>query len=279
MDEQHGERALPLCAVGVGVAALMIRSEQLCALLVQRREEPFKGDWALPEGFAQRGSGRPAEGLDGAAERVFRVETGIDLKAAYVAQIGAYGDPGRDPRGDVVTVAYLAVAPVTPQLKPRPRPVDNVRVSRFIPVDVALEAGSALAFDHGRILADAVQRTLALVESTALAVAFCKEWFTIPYLRRVYEILWDLPSGTLDAGNFHHRIMKLSGLVEPVSEEELEARASEDRTIERRLGMMATLGEAETGRGRPPRWFKRGPLIREGGPAAPLERPFVRPRA
>ncbi|HSL96673.1 MAG TPA: hypothetical protein VLA35_12275, partial [Thermoleophilia bacterium] len=213
------------------------------------------------------------------AERVFAAETGIELQAAYLAQIGAYGDPGRDPRGDVVTVAYLAAALIQSQPKTQPRPPDHIRLSRFIPVGVALEVGASLAFDHGRILADAVERTLALVESTALAVAFCREWFTIPYLRRVYEILWDLPSGTLDAGNFHHRIMKLSGLVEPVSEEELEAKAAEDRTIERRLGMMATLGEAETGRGRPPRWFRRGPLIREGGAAAPLERPFVRPRA
>ena len=55
-------------------------------------------------------------------------------------------------------------------------------------------------------------------------------------------------------------------------------KAEEDRAIERRLGMMPTLEEPSSGRGRPPKMFKRGPLIREHG-AAPLERPFTRPRA
>ena len=73
--------------------------------------------------------------------------------------------------------------------------------------------------------------------------------------------------------------MGLTGLVEPVTDEEVEARRAKDREIERRLGMMATLDDVPAGRGRPPKWFRRGPLIREGGAAAPLERPFVRPRA
>ncbi len=72
--------------------------------------------------------------------------------------------------------------------------------------------------------------------------------------------------------------MGLSGLIEPVTDGELAMKAEEDRAIERRLGMMATLDEPATGRGRPPRWFKRGQLIREHGAAAPLERPFTRPQ-
>ena len=95
MDEQHGESALPLCAVGVDVAALMIRNEQLCVLLVQRREEPFRGNWALPEGFVQRGSGSPAEGLDEAAERVFAAAPGVAV-GADLGQVGCLQlDPGR----------------------------------------------------------------------------------------------------------------------------------------------------------------------------------------
>ena len=124
-----------------------------------------------------------------------------------------------------------------------------------------------------------MRRTVELVETTALALAFCHEWFTIADLRHVYENIWDLPSDSLDAGNFHHRVMGLKGLVEPVSKEELAMKAAWDRETERRLGMMATPAVAPAGgRGRPPRWFKRGPLVREQGPAAPLDRPFARPR-
>ena len=274
MDVQRGGEVFPVFAVTVDIVALMIRDEQLSVLLVERGEEPFKHRWSLPGGFVRRGPEHPAESLDDAARREFAEETGIELEAAYLTQLGAYGDPGRDPRGNVVTVAYLAVAPT----RSRPQAGGDARHARWMHVSTVLEAEGALAFDHSRILADAVRRTSELVESTALGVAFCRHWFTVPYLRRVYEILWDLPRDTLDPGNFHHRVMGLTGLIEPVTDGELAMKAEEDRATERRLGMMATLDEPASGRGRPPRWFKRGPLIREHGAAAPLERPFTRPQ-
>jgi 8-oxo-dGTP diphosphatase len=275
MNERQADGAFPVFAVTVDIVALMIRDEQLSVLLVQRGEAPYKSAWSLPGGFVRRGPDHPDESLDDAARREFAEETGIELEAAYLTQLGAYGDPGRDPRGNVVTVAYLAVAPTSS----RPQAGGDARQARWMHVSTVLEAGDgALAFDHERILADAVRRTSELVESTALGVAFCPQWFTVPYLRHVYEILWDLPRDGLDAGNFHHRIMGLTGLLEPVTDGELAMKAEEDRAIERRLGMMATLDEPASGRGRPPRWFKRGPLIREHGAAAALERPFTRPQ-
>lgn len=271
----HDRRMERTFAVSAAVVALMLRDDQLSVLLIKRKEEPFRGGWSLPGGFVRRGQEQPPEGLDDAARRGFLEETGIELDAAYVAQLGAYGDPGRDPRGDVVTVAYLAVRPTGRRLKAG----GDASHARWMHVSTVLEAGEgALAFDHSRILADAVQRTSELVETTALGVAFCPDWFTIPHLRRVYENLWDLPRDTLDAGNFHHRVMGMSGLLEPVSDGELAMKAEEERAIERRLGMMPTL-EPPSGRGRPPKVFKRGPLIRERGAAVPLERPFTRPQA
>ena len=208
MDVQRGGEVFPVFAVTVDVVALMIRDEQLSVLLVERGEEPFKHRWSLPGGFVRRGPEHPAESLDDAARREFAEETGIELEAAYLTQLGAYGDPGRDPRGNVVTVAYLAVAPT----RSRPQAGGDARRARWMHVSTVLEAEGALAFDHSRILADAVQRTSELVESTALGVAFCSHWFTVPYLRHVYEVLWDLPRDTLDPGNFHHRVMGLTGL-------------------------------------------------------------------
>src|SRR5258708_23920894 len=72
-------------------------------LLVSRGVAPFKGMWAIPGGFK-----RPGETLDQAAKRELAEETGVD-SASLLTQFGAYGDPGRDPRMHVVTVAYLAV--------------------------------------------------------------------------------------------------------------------------------------------------------------------------
>jgi 8-oxo-dGTP diphosphatase len=263
-------------AVSVEVVALMIRSQQLSVLLVERREEPFRGRWALPSGFVRRGPAQPDETLDDAARRVFAEQTGIELEPVYLEQLRAYGDPGRDPRGESVSVAYLAVAPHgTGKLTARR---STVGAPHWFATSVALEGAEALALDHGRIIADAVRRTIELVETTALGLAFCHEWFTIADLRHVYENLWELPSDSLDAGNFHHRVMALKGLLEPVSEEELAAKAAWDRETERRLGIMATLPEAPAaGRGRPPRRFKRGPLVSKRGPAVSLDRPFRRP--
>ena len=80
---------------------------RLHVLLVRRGEEPFEGMWAIPGGFK-----RPNETLDEAATRELIEETGVDA-ASLLTQFGAYGDPGRDPRMNVVTVAYLAVSPTS----------------------------------------------------------------------------------------------------------------------------------------------------------------------
>ena len=76
---------------------------RLHVLLVRRGVAPFAGKWAIPGGFK-----RPTETLDEAAKRELSEETGVD-SASLLKQFGAYGDPGRDPRMNVVTIAYLAV--------------------------------------------------------------------------------------------------------------------------------------------------------------------------
>src|SRR5262244_60199 len=101
----YDPRAYPPVAVTVDVAVLTLHERRLHVLLIERGREPWLGAWALPGGFV-----RPDETLEEAAARELREETGIDA-SAHLEQIGAYGDPGRDPRMRVVTVAYLAVLP------------------------------------------------------------------------------------------------------------------------------------------------------------------------
>src|SRR6266849_5602002 len=93
----------PAFAVTVDIVVLTMANGRLHALLVQRGVDPFEGMWAIPGGFK-----RPAETLDEAAQRELLEETGVD-GATLLRQFGAYGDPGRDPRMNVVTVAYVAV--------------------------------------------------------------------------------------------------------------------------------------------------------------------------
>src|SRR5688500_3486430 len=93
----------PAFAVTVDVVILTMSEGRLHVLLVLRGEAPFEGMWAIPGGFK-----RPHETLDEAAKRELGEETGVDA-ASLLTQFGAYGDPGRDPRMNVVTVAYLAV--------------------------------------------------------------------------------------------------------------------------------------------------------------------------
>src|SRR3977135_4136053 len=120
---------------------------RLHVLLVRRGVAPFEGMWAIPGGFK-----RPSETLDGAAKRELAEETGGD-SARVPTQFGAYGDPGRDPRMNVVTVAYLAVLSRVGMVVAG----TDAAAAALIPVSEALNGKIELAFDHARIVRDAVE--------------------------------------------------------------------------------------------------------------------------
>src|SRR6266851_2645573 len=95
----------PGFAVAVDLAIFTIRSGPLCALLVQRGEHPYRGYWALPGGFVRSG-----ESVEEAAWRELAEETGEATFSGHLEQLRTYGDPGRDPRMRVVSVAHVALA-------------------------------------------------------------------------------------------------------------------------------------------------------------------------
>lgn len=190
----------PVFYVTVDAVVLTIRDDALCALVVERGGEPFKGCWALPGGFVE-----PDEGLYDAARRELEEETGLGPEVTRLEQLGSYGDPGRDPRGRVVSVAWLAVVPQGARAAAGSDAADVA----WRPVSTLLE-GDRLAFDHRSILTDGVERARAKLEYTALATAFVDEEFTIADLRRVYEVVWAVG---LDAGNFHRKVTN-AGFVE-----------------------------------------------------------------
>lgn len=117
-------------------------------LLVQRKNEPFKGQWALPGGFVDKG-----EDLDVAVKRELEEETGVII--SQVEQLGTFGNPNRDPRGRMVSVAYMAevnMADVELQA------ADDASDAQWFPLDELPE----LAFDHEHIIKLALTRNLKL---------------------------------------------------------------------------------------------------------------------
>ncbi|GIJ47264.1 NUDIX hydrolase [Virgisporangium aliadipatigenens] len=201
----------------VDLVVLTIRAGALNVLLVQRGIPPYQGEWALPGGFVL-----DDEDLDAAAVRELREETGVTaVGAGHLEQLRTYGAPGRDPRGRVVSVAYLALLPDLPA----PTAGSDASGAAWHPLP-----GPCLAFDHREILRDGVERARAKLEYTSLGAAFCPAEFTIAELRAVYEAVWHT---TLDPRNFHRKVTTTDGFVAPT-------------------------GERRTGVGRPAELFRRG---------------------
>jgi len=195
IDREHVQLRLT-----VDLAILTVRDNRLQVLVVERGNEPYRGWDALPGGFLRAG-----EDLGEAAVRELAEETNLNGSALHLEQLATYGAPDRDPRGRVVSVAYLAIAPDLPT----PAAGSDARRAGWAPVDLVR---GTLAFDHGQILAEAVERARSHLEFTTLAAAFCGQEFTIGDLRNVYEVVWNTP---LDPRNFARKVAHTEGFVEP----------------------------------------------------------------
>jgi 8-oxo-dGTP diphosphatase len=192
----------PAFAVTVDIVILTMVAGVLHALLVRRGQEPFAGMWATPGGFK-----RPDESLDEAARRELAEETGVDVPS-LLTQFGAYGDPRRDPRMNVVTVGYLAVLRDVGAITAGTDAAD----AELVPVSDILEERLELAFDHLGIVRDAVERVRVELELSGIATAFVGTTFTMGELRAVYEAIWGVQ---LDAANFRRSLVGEDGWVIP----------------------------------------------------------------
>lgn len=194
----------PALMVTVDLVILTLRAGELNVLLVERGVEPHRGEMALPGGFLAN----EREDLLVAAHRELAEEASLDGALLHLEQLGAYGEPGRDPRGRVVSVAYLAIAPGLPE----PAAGTDAAGARWQPVGALLTGKVRLAFDHLLILEDGIERARAKLEHTALATAFCGETFTISELQQVYEAVW----GTeIDPRNFYRKVQGVDGFIVP----------------------------------------------------------------
>jgi 8-oxo-dGTP diphosphatase len=192
----------PRPALTVDCVVFGLDEEDLKVLLVQRDLPPFEGRWALPGGFVNVG-----EDLETAARRELEEETGITLAKLYLEQLYTFGDPDRDPREHVVSVAHYALVKLSDH---RVRAATDARNAAWF----ATSDLPTLAFDHDRVVATALTRLKGKVRYQPIGFELLPPKFTLSQLQRLYETVLET---ALDKRNFRKKILAM-GLLEELDE-------------------------------------------------------------
>lgn len=212
--------------VAVDVVSFTIGDEGVAVLLWRRPYPPFAGQWALPGTFS-----RQDETLDESPRRALHDKAGIP--DAYLEQLATYDlpargtAPGRDPRGRVVSVAYLALLTPGDTTLAAPRR----EVAWWSPDELP----QPLAFDHARILADGMTRLQAKTRYAGLAFELVPDEFTLSELQAVYETIL---GEDLDVRNFR-RDLHAAGVIEPTGGARVEGPGRPARLYRRVPGRFA----------------------------------------
>jgi len=174
------------------------RNEGVSVLLIQRKYEPFKNAWAIPGGFVMEG-----ESLEQAVRRELVEETGINVQ--YLEQLYTFGEPGRDPRQHIVSIAYFAL----------------VKSSLFQQLNASTDAENAqwfnidhlpvLAFDHQVVLSKAIERVRAKVRYQPIGFELLDKKFPFADLEKLYIALL---GRDIDRRNFYKKMIALNMLDE-----------------------------------------------------------------
>ncbi len=195
----------PPFAVTVDLVLMTIADGALSALMQRRAEEPFAGYSALPGGFVG-----VDEGLDDAARRVLTDKAGLaGGDSAWLEQLFTFGDPQRDPRMRIVSVAYFALLPhavLAEAVLSRP----DLRLT------TVSNLGEPLAFDHAAIIAAAHGRLKGKLDYSPIAFALLPELFTLRDLQAVHEAI----SGTKINKPAFRRRMLGTNWIEPTGQRE-----------------------------------------------------------
>jgi 8-oxo-dGTP diphosphatase len=182
--------------IAVDALLFTVDAGKLKVLLIVRDHDPFAGSRAIPGVFVHEN-----ERLEDAAARVLRDKGGI-TSIPYMEQLYTFGDPGRDPRGRVISVAYFSLASI-----------ENVHVTETTSRAGWIDMNDLppLAFDHAGVLRYALQRLRWKIEYSTVAFALLPGEFTIANIQSIYEAIL---GRKLDSGNFWRRIIARDMLVE-----------------------------------------------------------------
>ena len=190
----------PRPAVTVDIILFTFAENDLQVLLIERKHPPFATTWALPGGFVEID-----EDLEDAALRELAEETNVT--EVYLEQLYTFGEPGRDPRTRVTTVAYFALLSNDQVARLQIQGASDATHARWW----SMYALPSLAFDHDRILQYALQRLRWKLEWTALGFLLLPKEFTLSELQKVYETVLNEP---LDKRNFRRKILATDVLEE-----------------------------------------------------------------
>ena len=179
--------------VAVDTVVFVVDESRLKTYLVQLKGGPLRGKWAFPGGLVRVG-----EVLDAAADRELRSTTG--LTCAYLEQLFTFGDPSRDPRSHVVSVAYMALIPDPARIV---APSSKYAAGGWFEVASQLPP---LAYDHTQMADYALSRLKAKLEYTNIAAFLLPKSFTFKELEDVYSAIL---GRSLDRRNFHRRIFSM----------------------------------------------------------------------
>jgi 8-oxo-dGTP diphosphatase len=188
-------------AIATDIIVFSIENDRLKVLLVRRGIAPFREKWALPGGFVLEN-----ESVEDCAQRELQEETGV--VHVFLEQLYTFGAVKRDPRGRVVSVAYMALLKADAQaLKAGSDAAD----SQWHAVSDLPE----LAFDHAEIIAHARQRLTSKIRYSSIALQLLPAEFTLAELQRVCEIL---SGAELDKRNFRKQVAA-QGMVEETGQQ------------------------------------------------------------
>lgn len=182
-------------SVTVDVCICSIIGGDLKVLLIKRKNAPYRDRWAIPGGFLDIDKN---ESLEATALRELKEETHVD--GVYLEQLKSYGDPERDPRMRVITVSYFALVPHDVAASMDIHADDDAKDAmwfslRNLPDD--------LAFDHGKILSDLLERLVGKISYLPIAFSLVPKTFTLMELQKVYEAVL---GRDLHTGNFQRKI-------------------------------------------------------------------------
>jgi 8-oxo-dGTP diphosphatase len=190
--------------ISIAVDAIVFsysKDDGVKVLLIKRKYPPFKGSWAIPGGFVE-----PEESLEDAVERELMEETGIKIN--YLEQLYTFGQPDRDPRRRIISVAYFGL----------------VKSRQFAKLNASTDAEEAewfnikklpkLAFDHKKILKTAIERLRAKIIYQPIGFELLDKKFPFSDFEHLYFILLDRP---IDRRNFKKKVMSL-GILDELDE-------------------------------------------------------------
>ena len=184
-------------ALTVDCVIFGLDDDDLKVLLIQRDHDPFAGQWAIPGGFVDVG-----EAPEAAAKRELAEETG--LKRIFLEQLYTFGEPDRDPREHVVTIAYYALVNI---FHHKVQAATDARDAAWFPMSDL----PPLAFDHAKILATAHERLRGKVQYQPIGFELLPRAFTLSRLQHLYEAIL---GREIDKRNFRKKILSFGFLEE-----------------------------------------------------------------